>query len=862
MHIIPKASKVKVTFYKGITIPDILIAIAALAVVAVTLSSNFAFRVYIAVAVVCLVAPLYVSVGEQRLYVQIAYLFRYAFSKKRFGPDKKAPVSSVIPYREAKNGIVYCKDGSVFGAIEVEPVNFGVLDEAKQDDLIESVYARVLNSVGPDEEWSLIKTEMPLVLDTQMAAELKRADRLTAMEGSGLINGTEYAKRCDVIQSRLGQIDTVNSSGEKHPRFFLALNGVDTNDISDKLEKAVDTFGAGGMRAHRLNDQELLVFIRSGYGSDFDPRDQLRIVNQPDDLKFGLTATSQDGLSVSHLAISRYPLQVPNAWAERLFSLDGTKVTMRMKPIEKSKAVKRIDNAILELETKNVGKESQAMESDSHLDTLRELLADIQQNNETLFDTVLILSVYDEPKSSANRKAAKDTLREMGFGFSELIGRQMDGYVSAMVSTKEMTKMAHGIQTSSLAAAFPFSSDTLIDPDGIYLGDNSMPAFPDFFKRDLTHVNSNMVVIGQSGSGKSYATKTLLANFASAGAKVFVLDPESEYGSLAKNLGGVSIDASDGKKGRINPLQIITSMDDEGGASSSYYAQLQFLEQFFKTVLQGISQDSLEILNKIVEEAYSVKGIRPGRDIAALKNEDFPTLQDVCDIADKKLAESTDTYEQNCLHVLVNYLARFKTGGRDSALWNGYTTFSAKEAFVNFDFQRLLANRNDATANAQMLLLLRWLENEVIRNRDYNALRHADRKVVVAIDEAHLFIDEKYPIALDFMYQLAKRIRKYDGMLVIITQNVRDFAGTPEIARKSTAIINVSQYSMIFALSPNDMTELMALYENSGGINPSERDAIVHSPRGTCFLISSPSERGILSIQANKETEKLFRESY
>jgi conjugal transfer ATP-binding protein TraC len=862
MHIIPKASKVKVTFYKGITIPDILIAIAALAVVAVTLSSNFAFRVYIAVAVVCLVAPLYVSVGEQRLYVQIAYLFRYVFSKKRFGSDKKAPVSSVIPYREAKNGIVYCKDGSVFGVIEVEPVNFGVLDEAKQDDLIESVYARVLNSVGPDEEWSLIKTEMSLVLDVQMAAELKRADRLTAMEGSGLINGTEYAKRCDVIQSRLGQIDAVNSSGEKHPRFFLALNGVDTNDISDKLEKAGDTFGAGGMRAHRLNDQELLVFIRSGYGSDFDPRDQLRIVNQPDDLKFGLTATSQDGLSVSHLAISRYPLQVPNAWAERLFSLDGTKVTMRMKPIEKSKAVKRIDNAILELETKNVGKESQAMESDSHLDTLRELLADIQQNNETLFDTVLILSVYDEPKSSANRKAAKDTLREMGFGFSELIGRQMDGYVSAMVSTKEMTKMAHGIQTSSLAAAFPFSSDTLIDPDGIYLGDNSMPAFPDFFKRDLTHVNSNMVVIGQSGSGKSYATKTLLANFASAGAKVFVLDPESEYGSLAKNLGGVSIDASDGKKGRINPLQIITSMDDEGGASSSYYAQLQFLEQFFKTVLQGISQDSLEILNKIVEEAYSAKGIRPGRDIAVLKNEDFPTLQDVCDIADKKLAESTDAYEQNCLHVLVNYLARFKAGGRDSALWNGCTTFSAKEAFVNFDFQRLLANRNDATANAQMLLLLRWLENEVIRNRDYNALRHADRKVVVAIDEAHLFIDEKYPIALDFMYQLAKRIRKYDGMLVIITQNVRDFAGTPEIARKSMAIINVSQYSMIFVLSPNDMTELMALYENSGGINPSERDAIVHSPRGTCFLISSPSERGILSIQANKETEKLFRESY
>src|SRR5574344_1909717 len=135
-----------------------------------------------------------------------------------------------------------------------------------------------------------------------------------------------------------------------------------------------------------------------------------------------------------------------------------------------------------------------------------------------------------------------------------------------------MPKMAHGIQPRSIAAAFPFSSDTLIAPDGIYLGDNSMPAFPDFFKRDLTHVNSNLIVIGQSGSGKSYATKTVLANLATEGAKVYVLDPESEYGVLAENLGGSHIDASDGSKGRINPFEIMTTMDDEGGTSNSFYA--------------------------------------------------------------------------------------------------------------------------------------------------------------------------------------------------------------------------------------------------------------------------------------------------
>ena len=76
------------------------------------------------------------------------------------------------------------------------------------------------------------------------------------------------------------------------------------------------------------------------------------------------------------------------------------------------------------------------------------------------------------------------------------------------------------------------------------------------------------------------------------------------------------------------------------------------------------------------------------------------------------------------------------------------------------------------------------------------------------------------------MYQLAKRIRKYNGMQIVITQNIKDFVGSPEIARKSSAIINVSQYSFIFSLSPNDMSDLCTLYEKAGQINESEADNI------------------------------------
>lgn len=248
---------------------------------------------------------------------------------------------------------------------------------------------------------------------------------------------------------------------------------------------------------------------------------------------------------------------------------------------------------------------------------------------------------------------------------------------------------------------------------------------------------------------------------------------------------------------------------------------------------------------------YKAKGITARTNLSKLKSTDYPIIDDLFSIVKERLENEKDDYAKACLKIIENYVSKFATGGRNSDLWNGNTIFSLRENFIAFDFQRLLANKNDTTANAQMLLVLKWFENEVIKNRDYNTLNGTNKKIVVDIDE-------KYPIALDFMYQLAKRIRKYNGMLIIITQNVRDFAGTPEIARKSSAIINVSQYSLIFSLSPNDMTELCKLYENAGAINEKEKDAIVHNPRGRAFLISSPSKRSNADIVATNMTDRMF----
>ncbi len=817
----------------------------------------------------CLTVPLYLTFSGERLYQYIGFVFKYVASRKKYQKNDKneqADITGIIPYKEINGNLIVNRDDTYVGVLEVSPIDFRLLSIDRQDDYIEGVFARVINNINTGDEFSIVKLERPLILDGNIDDELERIEDVLKAKDNGDLAEPEWISRIDVIQDRINLIDTINSGKViNYSRYYLCLIGKSINDINATLDRAEMIFTGNGIPVRRLKQKELVAFIRYGIDNEFDER-ELDKTNEyekylfPEKVNFNLTCAKQGNKSLSHFVINNYPLKVGNGWGEGLFDMENTKVVMKLVPVEKYKAVKRIDNAILEIQTQaQKDKASVQIDKSTHLDTLQDLLVGIQTDNETLFDTTIIITVYDEIGKATNKRKVRTRIREMGFGCTEMLGRQFDAYISSSIAGIDKTNISRGIQTTSIAACFPFVSSSVMDKKGILIGENKLPVFIDFFKRDDEHVNSNMVIIGKPGSGKSYATKTIMTHLASCNTKIYVLDPENEYGNLARNLGSQSIDVSSasGTHGKINPFHIIAGLEEDED-SNSFYAHLQFLEQFYRLILPGINADSLELLNKVTQELYESKGITVKTDIKALKAADYPIFDDLYSLIENKLEKETDEYVRTCLKVLVNYVSKFKTGGRNSNLWNGYTSFSPKENFIAFNFQKLLANKNDVTANAQMLLVLKWLENEIIKNRDYNLKYKTKRKIVVAIDECHLFIDEKYPIALDFMFQLAKRIRKYEGMLIIITQNVKDFAGTPEIARKSTAIINVSQYSLIFSLSPNDMTELCKLYENAGAINESEKNNIVHNRRGRAFLISSPKSRTNLDIVATEFVEGMF----
>ncbi len=874
---IPRKSKVKTQIYRNFTVADLIIALVGLALAILIFSSTIPYSFYIAISFLSFWFCLYIPMADGiKMYYGILLLFKFSALKKKYEKNPKHQADNIrriIPF-DGVNTEKFIHFGTYYGmAIEILPTSFFLMNEEKQNMAIRTLEG-AFQRLAVNQKATLIKTRMPMVLDAMEQYEDYRYNTLIEMSERGLYSPDELEARSPVFEERLSAIKYLNEESKIiKDHFYMIVYDTDREALESTVNGIVSTLESSATPIYTklVLGNDRLIFLKSTFTSNFDQR-ELDVLNQeeqvkwtyPNTVKFRANSTIIDGETFRYFTITDYPIKVPNAWMYPLFSMENTRVVVNIDPMERYKAEKMLDKSLLEMgiRLKKDVRQSEKIENETQYETLQQLLQGIKNANETLFNINVHIVA-----SEGMKKEVRAVLKQNGFKFTENFGRQIDGFVSSNISRLDnLTMYERGIQTSSVAGMFPFISNMLQDPRGIYIGYNSYPVFTNFFMRNNERVNSNMVIMGKSGSGKSFATKMLLANFAADNTRVFILDPENEYQYLCENLGGKMIDVGSSVNGIFNPFHIYTTLEaDEGGESDSFNTHLQFLEQFYKLILPGISSDAFEALNSLTVELYERKNISSATDFTTMQPKDYPIFDDLLKLLDEKLANEQDQYKLRNLQVARVYIEKFATGGRNSNLWNGPTSIKTNENFICFNFRSLISNRNDVIANAQMLLVFKYLDNEISKNRDFNLKYFADaeleedhRRIVVTVDEAHVFINKKFPIALDFMTQMAKRIRKYNGMQIIITQNIKDFVGSEEIAQQSTAIINASQYSFIFALSPNDMTDLINLYKNAGGINAEEQDSIVTARRGQAFLITGAMSRTVVQIEVLDTVKMLF----
>lgn len=890
---IPSKTRIKMEFARNVTLGDIIVLFLGLIVAAVIIFTNIPYKWWWLIAWASVIISLYVPVEDGlRVYGSLGLLLKFMAYRKKFikgggekGKKKYRPMHEIMPFVGIELG-KYINFGNYFGVVvEINPVALELMQEEAQDRCIYA-FASALRRLNQHQTASVIKTRKPMRFDIFLDSDDKKFELLNQLYDRGFYSDSEMATRSDIFRERVAALqNAIKAEPILQDHFYLLICGADKVNLEEAAMGIVSDLGSAQtpIISKMLLGGELVSFLKSNYEEVYDekeienmPPSQYMEWIYPKKIEFGVGRTIINKGLYRQFTLSDYPQAVGNAWAANIFSMPGTRCVIKMLPIDKEKGERVIDRVIMERESKleRTYSESKRMAQQQDLESLRVLLSELKANNEQLYDVTIHFTVLEE-----NKKELRTILRQAGFRSSEMFGRQVDAFVSSNVSALEKCKQfSRNMPTTTIAASFPFVASYLQDEHGFYLGESmsGYPVFADFFVRDSKkgRINSNMMVIGKSGSGKSYATKTMLTNLAADRTKMFVLDPESEYEIMTKNLGGKIIDVGTNKSGILNPFHIMMSLEDldavnkdseeefniddvvKASSNKTFFTHLQFLEQFFRVILEGISSDAFETLNTIIVELYHKKKINEKTDLLKLKPKDYPIFDDLYKLICEKLAKEQDPYYRQNLQMLQTYIQKFATGGRNSDLWNGPTSIETDENLICFNFQTLFAAENNRLANAQMILVFKYLTNEIINNKKFNEKYKADtgvdikRQVVLAVDEAHMFIDPDFPVALNFMAEMAKRIRKYQGMQIVITQNIKDFLGSPEIQRRSAAIINASQYSLIFQLAPNDMSDLLKLYSSAGGINKQEQEGIATAPRGRCFLITGPVSRQFVDIHA------------
>ncbi|MFI3166533.1 MAG: ATP-binding protein [Bacillota bacterium] len=882
LRVIPKNSKYRNNFFKFLSLLDILIIAVGLIVVAGLSLSNIEIKWYLVAGLIVLIILSLTQVDGDRIYqITFGYLL-HLVSKKTFTKEKEDMKIMQSVQKIQDDTLYYEKMCSKI--IEIKPIPFALKNEEEQDSIIYkmSMCFAALADIEHS-EIHIIKLNRAISYgEIIYENNVSKVEVLTQYYKSGQMTKDEYDKRMFILMKNGEMYEELESGGLQAEHFYLQIIA-DYKTQAEEIARQISLeIGKLDIRSKILNNEELGIFVKNAWTPFLNEEDlysnekhdflhdgytkeQVYEYLMPSNINIKFNRAIVDDVITSHIAVADYPIEVGNAWGYNLFHLPNSRVTMKIKLRPRDRAMKDIDKSIrgLKLRFMQEQDESVKMGIEIHINSLKESLKQLQLGNDHLYDVSLGATIYETDMKMAGRRAAKKAINNDNFRTSYNYG-ETSKWMIANNLTRQTIGHSIGIPATTLAAVFPFISYSINDPKGIVIGQsNGEPCVLDMFYRDnQTRLNGNAFIIGQSGSGKSFASKLMLAKYATSNIKTIIFDPEREYAKFARNMGGVSIDVSNANGGRINPFEVTQELEEEEEEYriSMFYPHLQFLESFFRVVLPKLPDDVFEQLNSLIIETYAQKNIDENTDFMSLKSEDYPIFDDLYELIESKILQSKYEFELPPLRLLLNYISKFSHQGRYANLWNGYTTMQIDSNFINFDFRSMLITENKTLANAQMLLILRFCNLEVIKNKELNEKFGIERKIILFIDEAHVYFDKEMIAALNFFAQMARRIRKYYGNIMFTTQNIGDFISSSDVADKTKAIINACQYSFIFKLPANALNDVIELYKSTKPLNENEVNFISKAERGHMFSIISPQQRVAVEIEAPNYLREIFGE--
>ncbi len=538
------------------------------------------------------------------------------------------------------------------------------------------------------------------------------------------------------------------------------------------------------------------------------------------------------GVYVRTLFIITYPRHIGVGWSAPLINLNKTfDVAMFFYPIKAGVILKQLQKKVGIFEAKIMADAEKGAPRDPMAETaLRDIesLRDaITQGIEHFFQFAFYITIYAKDENELDKFTqeveslfgSKLIYSKSGFYQAE------QGFNSTIPLGNDELMITYNMNTSPIAASFPFISSDLTSDTGILYGinrhNNSLVIFDRFSLQ-----NANSVVFATSGAGKSYMIKLEILRSLMMGVDVIVIDPEYEYKDLSDAVGGTFVNVSLASDAKVNPFDIPRAVGEGTKVEDIIRSAVITLKGLLRIMIGvpmgesgklGFTPEEDSLLDRALIETYAKNDITP--DILDLSNIEAPVLTDFQDVLEGM--EGSDN--------LVERLRKYTTG-----------TFSG-----------LLNSSTNVSMNNQLVVYsVRDLEDELrpvaiysIINYIWNITRSERKKRILVVDEAWWLM--QHEDSAKFIFALVKRARKYFLGVTTITQDVNDFLRSPY----GQAIVTNSALQVLLKQSPSSIE----MIQNTFSLTDGEKYLLLESGVGEGIFFAGPKHVAIKVVASYSE---------
>ncbi len=544
-------------------------------------------------------------------------------------------------------------------------------------------------------------------------------------------------------------------------------------------------------------------------------------------------------------------------------------------PIAESRSQNELNRTINEIETErivaadrgNINREASLSQKRYEAEELRDQIA---AGYNKLYEASIISTLFAYSLEDLDR-FTKMLSSEMGkslVGIKSAWGMQEEAFKSNLPFLDNKIKKTHTFDRRSMATVFPFTTSEVGHSTGIPLGFNKQTGVPilfDNFHNSLT--NYNMVIFAKSGAGKSVTMKTLISRSAVLmGIQSLALDAEGEYSIVAESLGGINVVISPNSQTIINVFDIETETvrDEITGRDKvvlNVENKVEDVTQAILTMARGstrsteVNEVTKQIIAENVAQEYAALGITSdpsslyeagqnySGEILGRAKKKMPTIGSWYKRLEKNAQENTNpdyrSHYSYLLKVMKQYIREYDG---QMAYFDGQSTFDLLDGtlFINLDISQL--EERFARPLAQQILLS-WIWEKYVKKNSEDRRKAAKKRVLV--DEAWMLLP--YPEAVDFLNTMARRARKRNVSLAIISQRFQDFYEKPEVQ----AVLTSSDTKLLLAQDKSEIEYLKEVFKLSEG----EANFLVTCSRGEGLLKVGPDTAILQITPTTKEFE-------